>query len=103
VKGKSEYKRVLEKPLWPAELKTVHNGGTYARLQDDCEGEYHDPAQKLCVQFTPDGDAWVSIGRGGLRFRTYGGGGRSLRTRQALVILAEAIRLDELERPDPKP
>lgn len=33
-------------------------------------------------------------------FRTAGGGGRSLRTRNALMLLAEAIRLDNLERPE---
>lgn len=34
-----------------------------------------------------------------LRFRTFGGGGLSPRTRNALMILAEAIRRDKEERP----
>ncbi len=97
---KSEYENVLNKPFWPKEL---HPMTSYSRLQDDCGGDCLNPEQKLSVMFGQDGDAWVSIGEnGGLRYRTLYGGGRSLRTRQALVILAEAIRLDELEKPDPK-
>jgi len=52
------------------------------------------------VIFDRMGDAYLSTGSGkDIRFRTYGGGGMSLRTRAALLILAEAIRLDNEDRP----
>ena len=49
--------------------------------------------------FTKDGDAWIGIDvRNFLRFRMpLCGGGQSPRTRNALLILAEAIRLDNEE------
>jgi hypothetical protein len=52
------------------------------------------------VVIGPDGDCWVTAGGGQtLRFRTWAGGGHSLRVRQALMVLAEAIRRDNEDRP----
>ena len=88
--------KVLETPYWPPELKT---GKAYSRTHDDCDG---DRSQRLVVVFTQDGDAWVEVTqeRGhSLRFRNYGGGGMSLRTRSALMLLALAIEKDNQERP----
>ena len=66
----------------------------------------HDGTKKgaVNVTFSEDGDAWVSIlGKDNgesLRFRTFFGGGQSPRVRNALMILALAIKLDN--DPDPK-
>jgi hypothetical protein len=69
----------------------------YSRLHDDHDGEF---TGKISVVFSPDSDAWVYIDkRDGLRFRTYSGGGASLRVRNALIILALAIKLDNEEHP----
>jgi hypothetical protein len=73
------------------------------RLHDEQDGTGHG---ELHVSFLPNGDMVVAItgdeeqASPPLRFRSYEGGGRSLRTRNALFILLEAIRLDSLERPD---
>jgi hypothetical protein len=90
-------RKLLENLAWPEglEARTI-----YERLHDDTDGE---DEGRLRVIIGHDGDAWVSIpdvrpGKG-LRFRTYQGGGCSLHTRAALLILAEAIRLDNEERP----
>jgi hypothetical protein len=88
-------KRLLEHPTWPPHLQART---PYRRLHDDHDGKREG---HLRVVFSDDGDAWVSIpdvppGEG-LRFRTGIGGGRSLRTRAALLILAEAMRLDNEE------
>ena len=48
----------------------------------------------VSVVFSPDGDAWVTTDPRGCRFRTYAGGGTSLRVRNALLMLAMAIKLD---------
>jgi len=88
-------RHLLENPTWPEGLEARK---IYRRLHDD-----HDGTRKghLSVVFSDDGDAWVSIPDArpgeGLRFRSYAGGGSSLRTRAALLILAEAMRLDEEE------
>lgn len=79
-------------PHWPAHL---HTSELYeARCDDEPEG-------RMRVMFTQDGDAWVHVADGdgqlaGVRIRTLSGGGRQIRTRQALLWLAEAIRLDAL-------
>jgi hypothetical protein len=90
-------KSLLENLAWPEGLqpRTI-----YERLHDDTDGE---DEGHLRIVIGDDGDAWVSIpdvrpGEG-LRFRTYQGGGCSLRTRAALLILAKAIELDNEERP----
>lgn len=79
----------LDCPEWPKNLET---NNLYSRQHDDTDGgdEGH-----LQVQFSIDGDAWVSIdNRKAIRFRNYIGGGKSLKTYAALLILAEAIRQD---------
>jgi hypothetical protein len=97
----AKIKKLVESPGWIATLAVMT---PYTRTHDDhdgtCEG-------KLCVMFDRMGDAYVSIesdeASPPLRFRTgFSGGGNSERTRMALVILAEAMRLDELDRPNPK-
>ena len=84
---------------WP---KGLREQTLYRRLHDDHDS---DCVGHLSVIFSPDGDAWVSIDppSAGLRFRNFFGGGRSLRTRNALMILALAMKLDGEGRPDPAP
>lgn len=76
----------------------------FARRHDDTDGKLT-PDQSLGVMFTPDLDAWVVSPVGmdfqALRFRTAAGGGRSPRVHRALLILAEAIRRDNEESPQP--
>ncbi len=86
---------LLEKAYWPS---TLAPRVAYMRRHDDTDGKT-DASQDLCVVFGPDGDAWVNVGIDSLRFRTWAGGGMSLRTRNALLVLAEAIRRDNEERP----
>jgi len=94
-------KRVLDNPFW---IRELHADTMYARLHDDHDGTYEGA---LNVHFDRMGDAYVHIeGPPGkpqalcnLRFRTHGGGGMSPRTRNALMMLAEAIRLDNEENP----
>jgi hypothetical protein len=91
-------KQFLDAPFWPTELES---STFYARIHDDHDGTY---SGVLRLMFGCDGDAHLSVVSdnpfGSLRFRTFSGGGRSLRTRAALLILAEAIRLDNEENPD---
>lgn len=86
----SKIVNILEDHFW---LDTIDDRTAYSRTQDDTDG---DPTNGvLRVMFSQDGDAWISInGHSLIRFRTQNGGGRSPRTRTALLILAEAIRLD---------
>lgn len=80
---------LLEGAYWLSALapKTL-----YSRVHDDCEG---DLTQTLGVMVGGDGDVHVLLPNfKSLRFRTWGGGGLSLRTRNALLVLAEAIRRD---------
>lgn len=91
--------KLLRSNFW---LPTLRPGERYARLQDDHDGLRWGI---LSVVFSEDADAWIEVDMNGVevcgqtaRFRTGHGGGQSLRTRQALQILAEAMRLDTLER-----
>lgn len=88
-------RRVLENPFWISELSSNVN---YTRIQDDHDGTKEG---QLTVDFTCDGDAWVFTDKHHqpMRFRTFHGGGMSERTRNALMILAYAIKLDNEERP----
>ena len=87
-------KKAVEEPYWLEMLKTET---AYRRQHDDHDGE---PKGGLMVMFDQMGDAYISTdNHPWLRFRTHGGGGQSLRTRNALMILAEAIRLDNEDRP----
>ena len=92
-------KRLLESHYWPSELKP---GELYQRYEDDSPEGY------IAVTFGGDGDAHLMvIGKQdpnehklSFRFRMpMKGGGQSPRVRNALLILAEAIRLDNLDRP----
>lgn len=87
---------LIEGAYWPASLATRIE---YARRHDDTDGQTgHD--QNLSVMVGPDGDCWLRAGEGNvLRFRTYAGGGQSMRVRNALLVLAEAIQRDNEERP----
>jgi hypothetical protein len=92
--------KLLRSDFW---LPTLQPNTLYTRLQDDHDGKRWGI---LSVMFGEDSDAWVSIDMNGIemldrtiRFRLpVVGGGRSPRTRTALHILAEAIRLDNEER-----
>jgi hypothetical protein len=98
---------LLEWSPWHAGVNTMQ---TYKRRSDDTDGQ----DQGISVTFGPDNDAWFEIrsftkdretgeskfDRGSHRFRTYFGGGSSLRVRAALIILARAIDLDQTENPD---
>ncbi len=95
-------KKVLEHPFW---ISTLRADATYERTHDDHDGTFEG---KIAVSFDRMGDAWLTVDKSStfgsaLRFRTFGGGGNSLRTRAALMILAEAIRLDNEERPENPP
>lgn len=87
--------QLLEHPCpWPASL---NDADSYQRQHDDTDGGAKGWLQ---VTFGRDGDAYVSIDDSAwLRFRTFGGGGSSLRTYAALQVLAEAIRRDNADRP----
>lgn len=89
-----QIKKLLESPFWLPSL----NDDTLPqrRAHDDTDGE---PLQNIIVSFDKMGDAYIGLEFEKLyvpwlRFRTYGGGGLSQRTRNALIILAEAMRLD---------
>jgi len=79
--------KILETPFWPKELTPLKK---YFRTHDDCAGEF----KGISVKFTEEGDACITTCHEGCRFRTFGGGGRSLRVRNALLILALAIKFD---------
>jgi hypothetical protein len=84
---------LLQSYFW---LKTLKPNTRYVRLQDDHDGEHRG---YLSVTIGEDGDAWLSLDADA-RFRMPGsGGGASQFTRTALVILAEGIRRDNVERP----
>ena len=92
-------KALLELPFWPPTLDTKTS---YTRFEDDSR------LGTINVQFTQDGDGWIVIlceqdpneCKISMRFRMpMIGGGQSPRVRNALLILAEAIRMDNLEHP----
>jgi hypothetical protein len=89
--------RLLENDFWIPSLATNE---LYTRLHDDRDGESGEKHQ-LRVYVAPDADLHVFIADSmeSLRFRNYFGGGKSLRVRNALMLLAEAIRRDNAERP----
>lgn len=85
---------ILTEHFWPPSLKT---DTTYARRHDDTDGQNEG---YIGVHIDASGDVWFQADTThSLRFRTWGGGGQSLRTRNALLILADAIRLDNQELP----
>ena len=88
---------VLEQPFWLPDLKP---GEHYFRTHDDCEGELQNGIK---VIFSEDGDAWVETTSEPFTTCRYRmpiiGGGRSPRVRNALLILALAIKLDNEDDP----
>lgn len=86
-------KEMLESNFFPPDITP---NTVYRREHDDCvRGDGED----LIVASDVMGDMYISIkGNKQLRFRTRGGGGESLRVRNALIILAEAIRLDNISK-----
>lgn len=94
---------LLESNFWLHDLKT---GKHYRRLHDDDDGTKQG---EIVVMFADDGDVCVFVSNEDgslsdiLRFRMPGlGGGRSHRVRNALLILAVAVKLDEEKNPIPK-
>lgn len=89
--------RVLENPFWIPDLIAKKS---YTRIHDDHDGTFEGA---ITVTFSEDGDAWVNVdpsyNRSALRFRNFFGGGMSLRVRNALMILAFAIKLDNEKIP----
>lgn len=92
-------KELLEEPFW---LSTLDTHTTYLRFEDDS----HDGC--IAVQFSQDGDGWIEVlskpdkndFHVDMRFRMpFVGDGQSSRVRNALLILAEAIRLDDEDKP----
>jgi hypothetical protein len=92
-------RKLLETPFWPDTLRT---GEFYQRYEDDS------PLGNISVVVGGDGDAHLSVIQEldpndrhlSMRFRMpMTGGGQSPRVRNALLFLAEAIRLDNLENP----
>lgn len=84
-------KNFLDDMGWPETLSTNE---IYTTEDDDSE-----PGKgNLMIQFSNDGDAWVNIFTDppykSIRKRTFIGGGKDEYTRKALLILAEAIRID---------
>jgi hypothetical protein len=94
-------RRILENPFWIPDLKSDEY---YLRLHDDHDGTY---LGCINVSFDKAGDAWIITSKthngGSLRFRSFFGGGMSERVRNALMILAFAIKLDNEEKPQKKP
>jgi len=88
---------VLTEYFWPPNLTNQ----TYITTHDDHDGE--PTSGMLSVVFSCDGDAWIkTYGRHSLRFRTLGGGGQFPKIRNALLLLADAIR-QEGQDPTEKP
>lgn len=92
---------LLEDSYWIDSLKA---GCSYERRQDDTDGSTEfDQALKVIIGL--DSDVYVfpifdvNGGFRTLRYRNFYGGGQSQRVRNALLILAEAMRRDNEERP----
>jgi hypothetical protein len=93
---------ILESHFWLPKLRSMT---AYERLHDDHDGTY---TGKISVVISDDGDAWLQVidtePGFSLRYRMpMIGGGVSPRVRTALVILAEAIRLDNEKIPLDRP
>ena len=88
---------LVETPFWPRLLET---GVSYTRLGDDT-------SSKISVAIAPDADAWITVfsdldpeeASFSQRFRSGFGGGESERVRNALLVLALAIKLENEARP----
>lgn len=91
--------KLLEMPFW---LSTLETGEQYQRYEDDT------PLGYLAVLFGGDGDGYITVFHEqdpndrhmSMRFRMpMIGGGQSPRVRNALLILARAIQLDNEDKP----
>ena len=90
---------LLETPFWPDGLDV---SAEYVRFGDDDQSF-------LRVVFSRDGDVWPNVFQLDMqmdpawmsspRYRTFFGGGESIRTRTAILVLAKAIATDNAERP----
>jgi hypothetical protein len=89
---------VLEDYYFPNTLETHVS---YSRRQDDTDGEL-DSKHYIRLMISRDSDAWIIHDDISLRFRAPFGGGSSPRVRNALIVLAEAIRRDNEDRPQGK-
>jgi len=93
--AEQQIRTLLVSSFW---LPTIRPDKTYCRTHDDHDGRFNGV---LTVTFDFNGDAYLWVDQHpSIRFRTVGGGGMSYRTRMALLILAEAIRLDNEFRPN---
>lgn len=82
----SQIDEMLNDCVFPPNL----DAGTYITTHDDNDG---DPASgQLIVSLDKFGDVHLSMIGRYLRFRAFGGGGKFLKIRNALLLLAEAIR-----------
>lgn len=95
---------LLERSFWPR----------FLRANDEYRRHGDDDTSYLRIVFSGDGDACPNVyhveqvgdPRNPLstpRYRTHFGGGESLRTRRALLILARAIALDNEQNPQRRP
>lgn len=71
----------------------------YERQSDGDEKDGKGQLRKLSVKFDELNNAIISVNGHTAMFATGGEGGMSRRTRTALLILAEAIRLDNIQTP----
>lgn len=96
-----QVRALLNDEFW---LPSLNTRAAYVRFEDDS------PDGTISVAFSDDGDGHITVlstpsesgGSLSMRFRTsgpFGGGGQSHRVRNALLILAEAIRLDNEDHP----
>jgi hypothetical protein len=91
---------LLTQPFWP---NKVDRDAVYARIHDDNDGTR---TGHLIVSFNKAGDVMITTDRHHgpeLRFRNGFGGSMSNHVYNALLILAEAIRLDNEKIPDGNP
>ena len=101
--------RIAFEPHWPSGLESR----TFYEIP--CDDDGHELSASLSVMVADDGDVHVSMSKfydnprtdrnakmcpiPSVRIRTLAGGGKNIRTRQALLWLAEAIRLDNIDNP----
>lgn len=98
----SKHRDLVETPHWPEGLEMLRH------YEFPCDDKGRDGGCWLRVMVAGDGDVhvsmqeWEDIREAGstpnpfpsVRCRAYHGGGRFTRTRQALLLLADAIRRD---------
>jgi len=96
-KNEKTIQDILNDSFWPTSLETNQS---YFRTHDDCDG---DLSKGISVVISIDGDAHIWSNNGAFSSCRYripiSGGGRSPRVRNALLILAMAIKLDNEEDP----